>query len=254
MRNSLFKTAATSLAAAPTLSTVALATPASAAGAWRGGSDAHGLARRGRLAWRRIGVSRLWPRGWGPSRSGARGSLLYYLGGPEYATRIMAATALVQLTDMRPVTATRRAAISGAQIFRDDLAVRPRPVILAPRKTGASIGGVAMKMFIAGAITLAVSAGGPASAAAGLPHYATSMPMCLSKSSPILDPHYGYDDRRCLQPMTEGRAAFGERSLQAKGTALSYATSLAGCLSEKSPILDNHYGYDDRACNSWVAQ
>jgi len=111
-----------------------------------------------------------------------------------------------------------------------------------------------MKMLIAGAITLAVSAGAPAGAAQELSHYATSLPMCLSKSSPILDSHYGYDDRRCSQQIIEVRAALERRSPQAKEKARSYATSLPACLSEKSPILDDHYGYDERACNSTVAQ
>jgi hypothetical protein len=57
-------------------------------------------------------------------------------------------------------------------------------------------------------LLLAVGAAGLADASSDAsPHYATGVSACLSKSSPILDDHYGYDDRVCPK-MTEGRAGY----------------------------------------------
>src|SRR5579872_4800736 len=53
---------------------------------------------------------------------------------PDIATRIMAAAAMAQLTDTRPVTATRKAEIPAARISRNDRQTRPRHVAPAPRK------------------------------------------------------------------------------------------------------------------------
>jgi hypothetical protein len=58
-------------------------------------------------------------------------------------------------------------------------------------------------------ILLAISAfGANASSLASDAHFATALPACYSKTSPILDSHYGYDDRACANKMTEGRAAY----------------------------------------------
>jgi hypothetical protein len=100
-----------------------------------------------------------------------------------------------------------------------------------------------MKMILIGTAALLVAVGAVA-AQPMFVSYATSLPVCVSKSSPILDPYYGYDDRHCSQNLIEGRAA-------AEGSPVSsvnYATSLPACVSRKSPILDPHYGYDDRVC------
>jgi hypothetical protein len=78
--------------------------------------------------------------------------------------------------------------------------------------------------------------------------YATSLPACVSKSSPILDPHYGYDDRHCSRKLIEGRAA-----AESGASSVHYATSLPSCVSLKSPILNPHYGYDDRLCGQSVS-
>jgi hypothetical protein len=61
-------------------------------------------------------------------------------------------------------------------------------------------------LFVTMALSLAASA---AAATASSPdqHLATSVPACISKSSPILDNHYGYDDRVCPTKLIEGRAA-----------------------------------------------
>jgi hypothetical protein len=68
-----------------------------------------------------------------------------------------------------------------------------------------------MKMFLFGTMALSMALGvGAANAAASPPNYATSVPACISKSSPILDDHYGYDDRTCPTTMIEGRAASAE--------------------------------------------
>jgi len=65
-------------------------------------------------------------------------------------------------------------------------------------------------LIMAGAagLFLAFGAMGAANALGNPPHYATALPACFSRSSPILDNHYGYDDRICHPKMTEGRAAF----------------------------------------------
>jgi hypothetical protein len=106
-----------------------------------------------------------------------------------------------------------------------------------------------MKMLMMGTAALFVMVGfGAASAAQpSRPSYATSLPACVSKSSPILDLHYGYDDRRCSQELIEGRAA-AEGDASRLSAETHYATSLPPCVSAASPILDPHYGYDDRAC------
>jgi hypothetical protein len=65
-----------------------------------------------------------------------------------------------------------------------------------------------MKSLLFGTMALSVALGaGAASAATAEQHFATSVPVCISKSSPILDNHYGYDDRVCPTKMIEGRAA-----------------------------------------------
>lgn len=87
MRNSLFKTAATSLAAVLTLSAVALTTPAFAAGgAWHGGSGAHGSwhgggwrgGDRGGLGWAGVGLAA------GALAGAALATPYYYGGSPGY--------------------------------------------------------------------------------------------------------------------------------------------------------------------------
>jgi hypothetical protein len=65
-----------------------------------------------------------------------------------------------------------------------------------------------MKTLLLGTIALSITFGaGSASASTPAPHFAISVPACISKSSPILDNHYGYDDRTCPTNMVEGRAA-----------------------------------------------
>jgi hypothetical protein len=65
-----------------------------------------------------------------------------------------------------------------------------------------------MKTLLLGTIALSITLGaGLAGASTPAPHFATSVPACISKSSPILDNHYGYDDRICPTTMIEGRAA-----------------------------------------------
>ena len=65
-----------------------------------------------------------------------------------------------------------------------------------------------MKTLLLGTIAMAMTFGaGLAGASTPAPHFATSVPVCISKSSPILDNHYGYDDRTCPTKMIEGRAA-----------------------------------------------
>jgi hypothetical protein len=101
-----------------------------------------------------------------------------------------------------------------------------------------------MKILLIGTAALLVTIG----ASAAQPQfvtYATALPACASQSSPILDSHYGYDDRRCSQKLVEGRAA-------AESGVVRYATSLPLCVSLKSPILDPHYGYDDRVCGQHI--
>ena len=65
-----------------------------------------------------------------------------------------------------------------------------------------------MKTLLLGTVALSMTFGaGLANASTPTPHLATSVPACISKSSPILDNHYGYDDRDCPANMIEGRAA-----------------------------------------------
>jgi hypothetical protein len=65
-----------------------------------------------------------------------------------------------------------------------------------------------MKTLLLGTIAFAMTFGAElAGASTPAPHFATSVPVCISKSSPILDNHYGYDDRTCPTKMIEGRAA-----------------------------------------------
>jgi hypothetical protein len=65
-------------------------------------------------------------------------------------------------------------------------------------------------LFMTMALSLLASA---AAATTSSPdqHFATSVPACVSKSSPILDNHYGYDDRVCPTKLIEGRAAKVDR-------------------------------------------
>ena len=65
-----------------------------------------------------------------------------------------------------------------------------------------------MKTLLLGTIALSMAFGaGLAGASTPAPHFATSVPACISKSSPILDNHYGYDDRTCPTNMIGGCAA-----------------------------------------------
>lgn len=65
-----------------------------------------------------------------------------------------------------------------------------------------------MKMLLFATMALSLAAGASAASASSPDqHFATSVPACISKSSPILDNHYGYDDRVCPAKLIEGRAA-----------------------------------------------
>jgi hypothetical protein len=107
-----------------------------------------------------------------------------------------------------------------------------------------------MKLKLCCLTALAATIGvAEASAGPSKPSYATSLPACYSTMSPILDPHYGYDDRRCPHKMIELRAVDeGDRSLRSQPSHPHYATSLPACLSNESPLLDPHYGYNDASC------
>ena len=94
-----------------------------------------------------------------------------------------------------------------------------------------------MKTMLIGTMALLATAGANA-AQPQFVTYATSLPACISKSSPILDPHYGYDDRNCSQKLIEGRAA----AESGQASSVHYATALPACVSRKSPILAPYYG------------
>lgn len=64
-----------------------------------------------------------------------------------------------------------------------------------------------MRALAIGTLGLLVGFGGMPANAAHEPHFATGLPACYSKSSPILDSHYGYDDRNCAKAI-EGRATY----------------------------------------------
>ena len=107
---------------------------------------------------------------------------------------------------------------------------------------------IVMKMIFLGTAALLI-AGASASAQSTQPSYATTLPACYSKTSPILDPHYGYDDRTCSQKLVEFRAVDEDGQwLRLQRTHPHYTTSVPACASDTSPILDPHYGYDDRDC------
>src|SRR5579863_2076857 len=108
-----------------------------------------------------------------------------------------------------------------------------------------------MRMFLLAPVAsgMLVGAGVAGAASGSTPHFATSLGACFSPDSPILDAHYGSDDRRCSQKMIENRAASEDESSQkAQETQPRYATQRPSCFSKLSPLLDDHYGYDDRDC------
>jgi hypothetical protein len=68
-----------------------------------------------------------------------------------------------------------------------------------------------LNLLLAGTISAFLVFGAISASAASDPagpHFATALPTCFSKTSPILDSHYGYDDRTCPTKMIEGRAVY----------------------------------------------
>jgi hypothetical protein len=51
------------------------------------------------------------------------------------------------------------------------------------------------------------------------PHYATALSHFFSSRSPLMDDHYGYDDRDTHAQPTEGRAAFVDSGAKANDHA-----------------------------------
>lgn len=109
-----------------------------------------------------------------------------------------------------------------------------------------------MKVLVLGTTVLCMAIGAGAASAtsqSSTTSYATALPACFSKTSPMLDSHYGYDDRDCSEKIIEGRAVYlNTQTSDAQETQSRFATSLPACLSKTSPILTSHYGYDDRDC------